>query len=269
MGHAHGFALVHGETAYFAKSFNVYSYTVTDNKWNELQPCRNRSFGFAIVNNKLTTVGGWDGRDLTNSLLCLYGNQWEEVLPPMPTSRTSAAAATTPTHLVIAGGQTKMIGGDLPAVEVLNTKTLQWSIASSLPQAVGHPLVVQSDGRLYLSKGEDGVVFSCSVEDLLKCFKPTSINSSDGGSVWTRLADIPAQPHFPGLTTLWGCVLAIGGKIFKGNAIGAIHCYDVATNSWTLTGELPRPVVEPVTVVLPSNKMVLVRNKTTLIGSCS
>ena len=40
----------------------------------------------------------------TNTLFSLSGNSWKEVLPPMPTKRCRPAAASTPTHLVVAGG---------------------------------------------------------------------------------------------------------------------------------------------------------------------
>ena len=61
-----------------------------------------------------------------------------------------------------------------------------------------------------------------------------STNSSDGGSVWTRLANIPA-PEKSTLATLRGCVLAIGVAGF--NPTGTIPCYDADTNSWSVIGE--------------------------------
>ena len=64
-------------------------------------------------------------------------------------------------------------------------------------------------GYLYLS--QDNTIFSCSVEELLKSCKPASTNSSDGGSVWTTLTDIPV-PYGATLATLRGHVLAIGGS---------------------------------------------------------
>ena len=118
----------------------------------------------------------------------------------MPTKRMDPAAANTPTHLVVAGG----VGSrrnNVATVEVLNTETLQWSTASSLPEAVRFPQMTTCGGCLYLADKSN--VFSCSVEDLLK-----STNSSDGGSVWTRLASIPVEGST--LATLRGHVLAIG-----------------------------------------------------------
>ena len=111
-------------------------------------------------------------------------------------------------------------------------------------------------------------MFSCSVEDLLNSSMPKFTSSSDGGSVWTRLADIPTQPKNPGLATLRGHVLVVGG-ITEGNPLGVIHCYDAATNSWNVTGKMPTPVVEPVTVVFPSNALVVVGDNTTHVGVSS
>ena len=106
-------------------------------------------------------------------------------------------------------------------------------------------------GCLYLA-GNNSNVFSCSVEDLLKY-----TNSSDGSSVWTRLASIPTSKGST-LATLRGRVLAIGGYGYNSSPTGAIHCYDVATNSWSVIGEMPTPRHRVLTAVLPSNELVVV-----------
>ena len=167
----------------------------------------------------------------------------------MATKREHPAAVRTPTHLVVAGGS--LIATVEVTVEVLNTETLQWSTASSLPEAVDYPQMTTCGGRLYLADDESNV-FSCSVEDLLK-----STNSSDSGSMWIRLASIPVEEDST-LATLRGRVLAIGGDDGAGNPTGAIHCYDVATNSWSVIGEIPSPRYRVLTAVLPSNELVVV-----------
>ena len=263
-----GAAVVHGSTAYFSSDRNMYSYTVPENKWTKLPQCKYSGFAMAVINNVLTTIGGWDRQyaDTNNTLLSLSGRSWEEVLPPMPTKRMYPAAANTPTHLVVAGGRRSFYGGHMATVEVLNTKTLQWSTASSLPQELPFSLMTTCGGCIYLANS-DNKVFSCSVEDL------KSTNSSDGGSVWTRLANIPA-PKWSTLATLSGRVLAIGGED-GGNPTGAIHCYDAATNSWCVMGEMPTPRSHVLTAVLPSNELVVVggygshtMHTTTEIASC-
>ena len=255
MGSLWGAAVVHGSTAYFSKDHNVYSCTVPENKWTKLPQCKIEYFAMAVINDALTTIGGRDHQyAATNTLLCLSGSSWEEVLPPMPTKRVLPAAANTPTHLVVAGGR------NVATVEVLNTETIQWSTASSLPETLSFHQMTTCGGCIYLVNG-DNKVFSCSVEDLLK-----STISSDGGSVWTRLANIPAQRSI--LATLRGCVLAIGGRDGV-NPTGAIHCYDVTTNSWSVIGEMPTPRSWALTAVLPSNELVVVGGVDTPITPCA
>ena len=169
----------------------------------------------------------------------------------MSTKRAHPAAANTPTHLVVAGGTLPLSRDGIATVEVLNTETLQWSTASSLPEAVHFPQMTTCGGCLYLADHKSNV-FSCSVEDFLK-----STNSSDGGSVWTRLASIPVEEDST-LATLRGRVLAIGGYKDHSGGTGAIHCYDVATNLWSVIGEIPTPRYSVLAAVLPSNELVVV-----------
>ena len=244
--------MVRGSTAYFSSGYDVYSYTVPENKWTKLPWCKYGYFAMAVINDALTTIGGEDKFVATNTLLSLSGSSWEEILPPMPTKRVSPAAANTPTHLVVAGEKQSFLRDPVATVEVLNTETLQWSTASSLPKAVSYPLMTTCEGCIYLASS-DNRVFSCSVEDLLK-----STNSSDC-SVWTRLANIPT-PQGSTLATLRGRVLAIGGTDSGPgvNPTGAIRCYDVATNSWSVIGEMPTPRSQVLTAVLPGNELVVV-----------
>ena len=205
----------------------------------------------AIINDALTTIGGCGHlQAVTNTLLSLSGSSWEEVLPPMPTKRVDPAAANTPTHLVVAGGIGSTRNDVAVTVEVLNTETLQWFTANSLPEAVGFPQMTTRGGCLYLAD-HGSKVFSCSVEDL------KSTKSSHGDSVWTRLADIPVEEDST-LATLRGRVLAIGGDDGAGNPTRAIHSYDMATNTWSVIGEIPTPRSRVLTAVLPSNEMVVV-----------
>ena len=254
--------MVHGNMAYFSRDgHNVYSYTLSQDKWTKQKQCKYRSFSMAVVNNQLTTIGGRQRGDdaATNTLLCLSRSssemKWEELLPPMPTARIWSAAVTTPTHLIVAGGRTRLHGDPLSVVETLDTNTLQWSSVSSSPEALSYPNMTLCNGQLYLS--EHSKIFSCSVEELLKSRKPASTNSS--GSVWTKLADIPV-PYWARLATLRGQVLVIGGSDQPGGGTptGVIHQYNRSTNSWSYIGKMPTPRSWPLVAVLPSHELIVV-----------
>ena len=254
-----GAAVVHGNTAYFSQHYSVYSYTLSQDKWTQLIQCEYVFFSMAVVSNQLTTIGGQLGDGTaTNTLLCLSRSssemKWEELLPSMPTARMWSAAVTTPTHLIVAGGDTEL-GVALSVVETLDTNTRQWSSVSSSPGVLEFPNMTLCNGQLYLS--EHSKIFSCSVEELLKSRKPASTNNS--GSVWTKLTDIPV-PYYASLTTLRGQVLAIGGKDQQlgGTPTGAIHQYNRSTNSWSVIGEMPTPRARPLVTVLPSHELIVV-----------
>ena len=251
-----GTAVVHNETVYISRFERVFAFSIIEDKWTELEPSRYPEFCMAVVRDILTAIGGChkDGFG-TNHLLCLAGAKWEEVLPPMLTKRVRAAAVTTPNHLVVAGGRSKFGSGALCGVEILDLDSLQWSSASSSPEALQYPHMTLCGEDLYLS--EHNTIFSCSVEELLKSCKPASANSSDGDSVWTKLTDIPV--HFnTSLATLDGHVLAIGGRNLHDAPTGAIHSYNKSTNSWSVIGEMPTPRSLTLVAVLPSNELIAV-----------
>lgn len=103
----------------------------------------------------------------------------------MLTERVKPAAITTPAHLVVAGGGTRL-GAGLSTVEVLNLCDLQWTLGSSSPKALERPNLHLCSEHVYLSGDEK--MFSCSVEDLLESCKKIA---STSGSVWNRLTGIP------------------------------------------------------------------------------
>ena len=261
-----------GNIAYFSAIYNVYSFELPD-KWTKLQQCPHKSFGLAVINKQLTAIGGrvdesWNS---TNILLSLqHGmlwSEWEQFLPPMPTARVRPASVTTPTHLVVVGGKTSLYsyGAPLSTVEVMDIETLQWSTASGLPQVFGYPKITLCDEHLYLSDNKN-TLFSCSMEELLQ--SSVSTDSINGGSVWTRLANIPVL-NTSSLVTSGGHVLAITSEDCNGRLTGTIHCYNKATNSWSIVGEMPTPREDVLTVVLPTNNLVVVGGNLSIFDNCT
>lgn len=244
-----GAAVVHGNVAYFSRSYYVYCYKVADDDWIRLPKCNYEWFALAVIKDMLTTIGGDDSNGVaTNSLHSLSDSVWKQAFPPMSTSRVCTAAVSTSTHLVVAGGRLDhQSRAGLASVEVMNTETLQWSIASGLPNSVDVPQMTLCGESLYLCRQD--TLFSCLVEDLLK--------NSRSVPVWTKLADVPLQCS--SITTLAGRVLAVGGaeNALGDNPRGIIHHYDVTSNSWSVIGELSTPRCGVLTAVFPSNKLVV------------
>ena len=140
---------VDGSVAYFRRNEvilgsteenSVYAYNSENNKWSELPECPYCDFSLAIVNSLLTAIGGVKKKgsyEATNSLLSYTGKKWTKQFPPMPTKRCWTAAVCSGKSLVVAGGSTNGFE-KISIVEVMDTKTLQWSTANSLPFKLSH-----------------------------------------------------------------------------------------------------------------------------------
>lgn len=259
-----GSAVVDGNTIYISSENNVYSCDRLY-KWTKLQPHKYSGFGMVVLIHTLISVGGGIEKQPTNLIHSLIGNSWRETFLPMPTKRMYPAVANITTHLLVAGGLQESA---LATVEVFHFEASQWFTASSLPLKLRHPQMALSGGCVYFSEGNS--IFCCSIEKLYIPCKPVSPhNSSDGESVWTRLADIPVE-EYASLATVKGHVLAIGGidDELDSRPSGAIHCYDAVMNSWSVIGELPTPRYEALTAVLPSNELVVMGGRTSFYHLC-
>ena len=160
-------AVVDGNTIYFLTSLGgtIYSFDVTgtNDSWTEIASCPYGST-ITIINGCLTSIGG-------NSSCCVrsradteYFNElcsltdkdgerrWIKIFLPMPTKRSHATALCVGDKLIVAGGERNLQGESgmaalarhvnakfqmiqlrsmVSAVEVMDTKTHQWSTAAS------------------------------------------------------------------------------------------------------------------------------------------
>ena len=165
---------VDGNMAYFntSQSNGVHSYDSEEQMWSPIPQTPQRNCSLAVVSGLLTAIGGSGmlGTNATNQLLSLTGaGKWVEHFPPMPTKCYGTAAVCSGKSLVVAGG----CGGDhnaLHTVEVMETETLQWSTASSLPFVLRYASATICQDCIYLlgyyMSNEPRSVLACSMTDL-------------------------------------------------------------------------------------------------------
>ena len=244
-GMAAGTAVVHGNTAFFnpSGSNRIYSFQVTSGKgqWASFANSQYTGFSLALVNNMVTTIGGFkSGKpETTNLLLSLAGSghrkkqEWSKVYAPMPTARGNTAAISTERFLVVAGGK---VGGNRPkkldTIEVMNTSTRQWTVSTRLPNACSDLTCAIYDGRLYLAggyKGEEATkdVLTCSLNDLLQNFP---ISSGTQPRIWQLAQNLPVVRS--ALVVCDDQLLAIGGRDDSRNPSDSVLQYDARSNSW-------------------------------------
>ena len=251
-----------------------YCYDSEERMWSFFQPGDHSCFSLAVVNGYLTAIGGNLQVDFrthsTNKLLSLTRRKkWVEHFPPMPTSRSCTAAVCSGKSLVVAGGKEYIYGNPcmLNTVEVMDTNTLQWFTASSMPFALAYASATICQDHIYLLGYEtsnecDGKsVLACSMADLLKSCRSQSPGASlkklTLQDIWHRVADLRVQ--FSKSVTLCGQLLAVGGYDY-GNDITAIRQYNPATDSWKVISHMPtaRIMYNSLVAVLPGNKLMVV-----------
>ena len=252
----HGTVVVHGNTAYFSHYFKIYSYQLPEDKWEKLKPSQYQSFSMVVIDNMLTTIGGIS-RDKKRTK-CLYsltstrkGKKWAEHYPPMSTQRVCAAALTTPTHLVVAGGRDRF---ELRSVELMNRESFQWSAAVDLPEPMGHLQMALCNGGIYICNQHS--FYSCSLEKFLHSSHGTT-PSNGSASMWIKLPKMPAE-HGYSFCSYAGQGLAIGGENSCEQATSTIHVYSNASGSWVVVGQVPTVRVDTMVAVLAGGEVLVV-----------
>ena len=217
-------------------------------KWRQLPDAPHTHFTLAVVHHILTMVGGQISGGATDSLLSLMGEgrdiKWLPNLPAMPTKRYKTAAVCSGRSLIVAGGEDDC--NILSTVEVLDTDTRQWSVASSLTHPFSLATISICGERLYMLGGQDQTdypthsVLSCSVPELLQSCQPLPLAGklrtapANQSTIWRRVADAPH--YFSSCATLCGQLVAVGGYE-AGKNTSTITGYNETTDSWEAMGK--------------------------------
>jgi hypothetical protein len=230
----------------------LYIYTLATDAWTTLDtPVY--LFGLTTYHSQLVLVGGReyvgeniDG-ELTNKLWTLSEDgQWQETLPPMPTSCSDASAVSHGDHLL-------MISAN--KVHVYNGH--HWASAQHPPQLLYSIRSTVFNGHWYLM-GRGGIVYSASLGSLLASCQPSE--TSQPSHLWKRLTDAPSE---------WCCPAVFGNRLVAvgGRSTITLSLY-AFTKSWVHMGDasissMPMNFsITPCAVLLPSNELMIVSGPT-------
>ena len=256
-----GSAAVEGNIAYFrigGDSF-VYAYDSSNDKWLCIYPeCPSTRFGVAVINGLLTTIGGQQDGKIVGTLLSLTGEgtnkEWSEKFYPMPTKRLFPGIVRHRTMLIIAGGTSSGLDGDsLTTVEIMNTETLHWITARSLPHPFIDAWLTICGNNAYMLGGNirktaSKFVFSCSLSDL-----------HDKSGKWDTLPKVPV--YNATCATVHGQLLAVGGKqsLEEGEKnCPVIYAYNPTEKSWVIKCNMKTPRSFCLVAALPNDRLMAV-----------
>ena len=106
----YGATVLSSTVAYFYhKSDETRAYDIRSHKWTSIPSPPHVGYSLAVVNNKLTAIGGGYFLHFSNKLYSLSGEgidlSWNEDFRPMPTKRAETTALSTGKVLIVAGGK--------------------------------------------------------------------------------------------------------------------------------------------------------------------
>ena len=246
----------------------VHSYDSDAREWRRLPDAPHTHFTLVVVHHTLTMVGGRISGRATDSLLSLMGKvrdkKWLPNLPAMPTKRYYTAAVCSGRSLIVAGGHDG--SNRLATVEVLNTDTRQWSIASSLTLSFSLATISICGERLYILGGYDqtgGIrsVLSCSIAELLQSCQTQPLAGklrtapANKSTIWRQVADAPHTVS--SCAALCGQLVAVGGEEEAGEDTTAITVYNEITDSWEAMGNMPTARRLALVAILNGKMMVV------------
>ena len=136
--------------------YPIFVYSTNELKWSTL-PEQQFGAAFAVLNNHITLIGGWDVSTVkfTNTLSTWYEEEgrWKQVLPPMPTGLFRPAVISHDNlFLVTVGVDDSTV---LNTTDVLDLTTMKWTTPQglNLPVLLWGPHLALCGEYLYLVGG--------------------------------------------------------------------------------------------------------------------
>ena len=231
-------------------NYKILEYTIQGGQWREIVT-PGREFGMAVVNNQLLIIGGMDEEDrVTNQVWALdsASGDWKQPFPAMPTAREWLSAVGYKRWVLVVGGDEKR------CVEVLDTATNKWYVATPLPDDVFHPSLTVIQDTLYVVWGHSAVSLSIPIliSDAVSQRPTTHASSGPQSTEWQPLPDTPT--NYPATTSLQGSLVAVGGY----PASSSIAMYLPHMEQWLEVAQLPTPREYCTCAILPETQQLMV-----------
>ena len=229
----------------------LYIYDLPSDSWNAIDT---PSYGYALTHyrSRILLIGGREpGEEKPTNKLWLMSKdyKWESTLPPMEVACVHALAVSHGDHILV-------FDNDRYEIYVFTGRA--WATAeppSVKLQGIKSSIIGNEwylTGESFDSFVEQQRVIHASLEALVATCRRSLLETPQSISVWKVLA------HFPS-----GCcsLAEFGGRLI---AVGssAIYAYSSHAELWVHIGDVPVPYPMPHSILLPSNKLMVIMKKT-------
>ena len=226
----------------------VQAYDINTGTWSTLPPSPVYHSESAVINGRLTLIGGQDASSakITNEVWSWHEDEkeWRKTIPPMPTERLWPGLVQSGNVVAVLCGVASDFKTILDTVDILNTATLQWITSHSLKLPI--PMMAMKtatcDGHVYIACGRDRHLRHC--HSIKRVFKlPLSVldqavkqqvQENPPQCQWTEVEETPF--YASGLLPTSHHPLAVGGRDSSHNSSSIISVFDSSVNKWSNVG---------------------------------
>ncbi|RKX87742.1 MAG: hypothetical protein DRP58_02125 [Spirochaetes bacterium] len=202
----------------------IYEYSIIDDTWNKIGNMNTQGWNvnLAAIDGIIYVIGGDPFRDRIESYDPLK-NIWN-VLTPMPSARQHSNCCVVNSRIYVMGGITSWTN-KTDKNEVYNPKTDTWQTLSPLPAPFGNPIIASIDNSIYALCG-----------DILWMYDTCS-------DKWETKEIYPAW-----ISVMFGCavindkIIIAGGQNKEEKAVSSVHIYNITSNTWARSTDLPKPI---------------------------
>ena len=224
----------------------VQAYDINTGTWSTLPPSPVYNSGSAVVNSRLTWIGGVDvsTRNVTNEVWSWHEDkkEWRTTIPPMPTERALPGVVQSGNVVAVVGGGASDFKTVLDTVDILNTATLQWTTSHSLklPIPMWAMKTATCDGHVYIACGRDHHrssikrVFKFPLSVLDQAVAEQHVQDTPPQCQWTEVEETPfyhsvllPTSHHP---------LVVGSYDSSHNSSSIISVFDSSVSKWSNVG---------------------------------
>ena len=251
----------------YSSNSKIVEYDLINKTWSKVAVRHPLSGGFTIVSvdNILTTVGGNGLIRYSNRLYCFLYKKWVEVFPPMNNRLETPHAMYTKPNVIVVQRYACVI-------EILNIKTLQWSVVQALPRKYWDSIFIHGSYIFaqYCGYSNEQTIFYCSLSALIE-------NPKESENLWKEIQPPPSMSRCI-VSIRDQHLLAIGGQKEKEKQsveddseymafplfpwqsyedLNDILEYCPAENSWKVVGQMSKPRRYCSAVCLPDNTLMI------------
>ena len=248
----------------------VQAYDINTGTWSTLPPSPVYNSESAVINGRLTLIGGQDASTgkITNEVWSWHEEEkeWRKTIPPMPTERGRPGVVQLGNVVAVIGGRTSDGKTVLDTVDILNTATLQWTTSHSLKLPI--PMLAMKtatcDGHVYIACGRDRP--DRPIKRVLKL--PLSVldqavakqRDSPLQCQWTEVEETPF--YRSGLLPTSHHPLVVGGCDSSPNSSSIISVFDSSVNKWSNVGHCSVACCRPCLLSVSCSAFVVIGGRT-------